>query len=220
MIHWVIERARGARRLDELIVATDDVRIADAARRIGATAVMTRSDHASGTDRVAEAVPAGRAAAVVNIQGDEPLMDPALIDRLAEAVLADEACDMATAVAPLEAEEDFLNPAVVKAVCDGDDWALYFSRSPIPFVRDGGFTGGTGLRWRHIGVYAYRDVFLRRFVATPPCPLEQAEKLEQLRALYMGARIKVLKTSYAGTGVDTPDDVAKVEARIRSAGMV
>jgi 3-deoxy-manno-octulosonate cytidylyltransferase (CMP-KDO synthetase) len=219
MIQWVVERARQAARLDEVLVATDDSRIADAATRAGARAVMTRPDHASGTDRIAEAVTAGGASVVVNIQGDEPLIDPALIDQLASAVGDDDSCDMATAASPLEAEEDLGNPAVVKVVCDGAGWALYFSRLPIPFVRDAGFRAAEPLHWRHIGVYAYRERFLRRFVAAPPCLLEQAEKLEQLRALHLGGRIKVLRVRHAGVGVDTPADVPRAEALMRNAGI-
>lgn len=220
LIQRVIERAQSARRLDRILVATDDERIAVAARAAGAQAVMTRPEHPSGTDRVAEAVGSMEAEVVVNLQGDEPLMDPGLIDRLADLMLRDPQWDMATAATPIVREEDLRAPSVVKVVCAQDGRALYFSRALIPHIRDSGEPAGARpLHWRHLGVYAYRRAFLTRLVATPPCDLERAEKLEQLRALYLGAKIAVLETAEEGVGVDTPADVVYVEQLIRQRGL-
>jgi 3-deoxy-manno-octulosonate cytidylyltransferase (CMP-KDO synthetase) len=217
LIQWVVENTLRARRPHAVLVATDDERIARAVEPLGVQAVLTRPDHPSGTDRCAEAVERVVADVVVNVQGDEPLIDPDLIDGLAGALLADRGWDMATAASPIESEADLSAPSVVKVVRDAAGRALYFSRWPIPFVRDpGGESGGAGpLHWRHIGVYAYRREFLYRLVATPPCRLEMAEKLEQLRALHIGGRIRVLETRHTGIGVDTPEHVSYVEAALR-----
>lgn len=219
LVQWVYERARQARRLDELLVATDDPRIAEAVQRFGGTAVMTRADHPSGTDRIAEAVAGRGADVVINIQGDEPLIDPSLIDDLAIAMSGEGHWDMATAVCPICDASDLVNPAVVKAVWAADGRALYFSRACIPHVRDPEDAPAGVRHWRHIGIYAYRSTFLEKLVQAPPCPLELAEKLEQLRALDLGARIRVITTQEAGLGVDTPEDVARAEAALRAAGL-
>ncbi len=219
LIQWVLERAQQARLLDELIVATDDERICCVADALGARTVMTRSDHVSGTDRVAEAVDGLDCGVVVNIQGDEPLIDPCLIDRLAEVMLADESLPMATAAAPLHAPQAE-SPAICKVVVNGSGCALYFSRCPIPFVRDRDFRATETLYWRHIGLYVYRAAFLRALVQEPPSLLERAECLEQLRALHMGARIKVEFVEHDGIGVDTPEDVARAEELLRQNGLV
>jgi len=218
LVQWVVESASRAQRLGELVVATDDARIVEAVEGFGGKAVMTRADHPSGTDRVAEAVGGTDAEVVINIQGDEPLIDPALIDKLADVMLAEGELDMATAAAPIDDEADLANPAVVKVVCDCRGRALYFSRSTIPFVRDND-VDTAGLHRRHIGIYAYRRSFLGRLVATPPCLLERAEKLEQLRALHIGAQLAVVDTDDFGVGVDTPEDVVKVEELLRARGM-
>jgi 3-deoxy-manno-octulosonate cytidylyltransferase (CMP-KDO synthetase) len=210
LIQWVIERCRCAKRLDDVLVATDDERIRRAVAGLGARVVMTRPDHPSGTDRVAEAVRGLNADIVANIQGDEPLIDPGLIDRLVQAMTAEPGWDMATAAAPLDTDVE--RPSVCKVVFDREGRALYFSRCPIPFVRDSGFRAESPLHWRHIGIYLYRAEFLGKLVAEPPCLLERAECLEQLRALDLGAMIKVVKTDHAGIGVDVPADVPKVEA--------
>ncbi|MCU0858764.1 MAG: 3-deoxy-manno-octulosonate cytidylyltransferase [Pontiellaceae bacterium] len=213
MIQRVAEQVVQAESLDTVLVATDDQRIADAVDSFqipGVKAVMTRADHPSGTDRIAEAVANEPCDVLINIQGDEPLMEPDLINRLA-AVMADGNWDMATAAAPIKNEADLKNPAVVKAVFGRDGQALYFSRSVIPHVRDAG-TDAAGAHWRHIGIYAYRRNYLLRLVAEPPCQLENLEKLEQLRALYIGCRMNVLPVDDIGTGVDTPEDILKVEA--------
>jgi 3-deoxy-manno-octulosonate cytidylyltransferase (CMP-KDO synthetase) len=220
-LYWVIRRARQARRLDALLVATDDRRIAEAARGWGVEAVMTSPDHPSGTDRVAEAIRGRGAAAAVNIQGDEPLIDPALIDRLAESVATPGGPDMATAACGIADPDSLARPSVVKVVMNGAGDALYFSRSVIPHIRDAAPDAAMppGVYWRHIGVYAYRAAFLEKLVAEPPCRLEQLEKLEQLRALHLGARIRVLCVDDYGIGVDQPSDVAPAEAALRAAGL-
>jgi 3-deoxy-manno-octulosonate cytidylyltransferase (CMP-KDO synthetase) len=221
LLHWVLARARRARRLAEVIVATDDERIRAAAKTAGVEAVLTDPAHASGTDRVAEAARGRRADVVVNIQGDEPLLDPELVDALVDA-LADGRWDMATAACPLAEEATARRPSVVKVVCAADGTALYFSRALIPFFRDRAPDAPfpPDIYLRHIGLYAYRGSFLKRFTATPPSRLEQIEKLEQLRALEMGSRILVRMAREAGVGVDTPEDVPAAEAALRAAGEV
>ena len=217
LIVRVLERVCQASRLDEVVVATDDERIAVAVRAAGGTVAMTRSDHPSGTDRVAEAVAGRLADVIVNVQGDEPLIDPGLINRLADAMVRDPEWDMATAATPIRDVSDLGKASVVKVVWDSRGRALYFSRAAIPFVRD---EAPPGLRhWRHLGIYAYRRSFLDRLVAEPPCVLELAEKLEQLRALHLGASIKVIETEDTGIGVDTPEDVPRVERALRAAGL-
>ena len=213
MIQRVAEQVVQAKSLDAVLVATDDPRIADAVASFeipGVEAVMTRTDHPSGTDRIAEAIANADCDVVINIQGDEPLMDPDLIDQLAEAMAAGD-WDMVTAAAPIENDEDLQNPSVVKAVFSADGQALYFSRAPIPFVRDAQ-TDTAGAHWRHLGIYAYRRDYLLKLVAEPPCALENIEKLEQLRALHIGCRMKVLQVADVGIGVDTPEDIERVEA--------
>ncbi len=213
MIQWVVERVKQARKLDAVIVATDDERIAECVRALDIPDVrvaMTRDDHPTGTDRIAEAVQDLNIDAVINVQGDEPLIDPALIDELAEVIASGE-WDMATAATLIEDEAQINDPSVVKALFNRHGQALYFSRATIPYIRE--FTGvpPDGTYWRHIGIYAYRRDYLLKFVAEPPCALENLEKLEQLRALDMGCRMKVVKTRDFGIGVDTPEDIAKAE---------
>lgn len=212
LIVRVVERVLLARKIDRVMVATDDERIAEAVRGL-ADVAMTRSDHPSGTDRIAEAAAGTDAGIVINIQGDEPLMDPGLVDRLADAMRADAGWDMGTAATLIRDGKDVASPSVVKVVWGEGHRALYFSRHPIPFVRDAaaGGTPADRLHWRHIGLYAYRRSFLERLVRTPPCQLESAEKLEQLRALHIGAKMLVLETDDIGVGVDTPEDVHYVE---------
>ena len=219
LVQWVYERARQAKALDAILVATDDERIRRAVEGFGGRAVMTRPDHPSGTDRIAEAVAGLDAQVVVNIQGDEPLIDPGLIDELGRTLAADAAWDMGTAASPIREAADLRNPAVVKVVWDRAARALYFSREPIPHVRDGTAPGAAPVHWRHIGIYAYQRSFLQRLVQEPPSPLELLEKLEQLRALHIGGRIKVLPTSHPALGVDTPADVPAAEAALRAHGL-
>jgi len=219
MIQRVVERVVQAKTLSVVIVATDDQRIVDAVASFGipeARAVMTRADHPSGTDRIAEAIAGEECDVVINIQGDEPLMDPALIDRLGQVMLSGD-WDMATAAAPITDAFDLKNPDVVKAVFGRDGQALYFSRAPIPFVRDAG-TEVEGAHFRHIGIYAYTREYLLKLVAEPPCQLEKLEKLEQLRALHIGCRMNVLEVDDVGIGVDTPEDILKVERILAETG--
>ena len=210
LIQHVWERCQQCSRLDEIIVATDDARIRDAVTAFGGKAVMTSPDHPTGTDRIAEAVRAVPAAThIVNIQGDEPLIDPALIDELAATMAADPLLDMATAANPLDPGDLAVHdPNVVKVVTALDGRALYFSRSPLPFFRNA--VNGLPVL-RHKGIYAYSRGFLERFVTWPPSPLEQAESLEQLRALENGASIKVLITDDTSPGVDTPEQALEIE---------
>ncbi len=214
MIQWVVERVVQAKKLDTVIVATDDQRIAECVQSLKIPDVqvaMTRPDHPSGTDRIAEAVQALECDAVINVQGDEPLIDPNLIDELAE-VIASSDWDMATAATAIEDEAQITDPSVVKALFNRHGQALYFSRSTIPHIREPKGISTAGIYWRHIGIYAYRRDFLLELVSEPPCTLENLEKLEQLRALDMGCRMKVIKTQDFGIGVDTPEDIAKAEA--------
>ena len=212
LVLWVAEAAERASSLSDVIVATDDSRIEAVVREAGHRAVMTRADHPSGTDRVAEAVMAEDADVVVNIQGDEPLMDPGLVDRLVVEMQATD-WDMGTAATRIDSPELLHDPSCVKVVWGADHRALYFSRSVIPHVRDKA-DEGIHAHWRHVGLYAYRRTFLERLVSTPPCELELAEKLEQLRALHIGGRMVVMETTEEGMGVDTPEDVANVEKLI------
>ena len=218
-----IARRAGA---DGVWVATDDERIVAAVRQHGFDAVMTSPDHASGTDRVAEVADQLQwddAEIVVNVQGDEPLLDPALIDAVANALRGDPDAAMATAAHPLATAEDFFNPNVVKVVCDVRGRALYFSRAPIPWDRDR-FAGRrdalpTDLpAQRHIGLYAYRVGFLRRFGQLAASPLERCESLEQLRALWHGYPIQVVSVDHPpAPGVDTSEDLQRVR-RLFDAG--
>ena len=211
LVAWVVEAVRKAKSLDDVIVATDDDRIAAAVAAHGGKAAMTPSELPSGTDRIACA--AGDFAdddILVNIQGDEPLIDPALIEALVARLKNDEKWAMATAVTPIKSVEDLRAKTVVKVVLDNDDGALYFSRSPIPCDRDSEPDLSSGLYVRHLGIYAYRGLFLKKYVSESPCLLEQTEKLEQLRALWMGAKIAVVRTDDEGVGVDTPEDAERV----------
>lgn len=193
-----------------MIVATDDERIFAEVEAFGGRAVMTSPDHPTGTDRIAEALKARPTAThIVNIQGDEPLIDPALVDELAAAMQADPSLDMATAANPLDPSDPAVtDPNVVKVVVALDGRALYFSRSPLPFFRN---PVANLPVLRHKGIYAYSRGFLERFVSWPPSPLEMAESLEQLRALENGASIRVIRTMDTSPGVDTPEQARLVE---------
>ncbi|MDD2601172.1 MAG: 3-deoxy-manno-octulosonate cytidylyltransferase [Kiritimatiellae bacterium] len=218
LVEWVVEAAQRAKELDEVRVATDDGRIADALQG-KVKVVMTSADHPTGTDRVAEAADAAEQDIVINIQGDEPLIDPALIDTLVLRMKADPGWSMATAATLIKSMADLQATTVVKVVLAADGGALYFSRSAIPCRRDGSPDLAGGLYLRHLGIYAYRGGFLRRLVAEPPCLLEQTESLEQLRALYIGGRIAVIQCDDEGVGVDCPGDVPRVEKILRSKEM-
>jgi 3-deoxy-manno-octulosonate cytidylyltransferase (CMP-KDO synthetase) len=213
MIQHVYERAREAASLTEVIVATDDERILAAVRECGGQAVLTSPDHRSGTDRVAEAAAERDADVVVNIQGDEPLIDPHAIDALVAPFLSEPALSMTTLAVPIRAAEEIDDPGVVKVVVDRHGYALYFSRYPVPYQREEG-TGSSGGRLKHLGLYAYRADFLQAFSRMEPTPLEQAEKLEQLRALENGERIFVVLTEHDAVSVDTPEDLARVRALV------
>jgi 3-deoxy-manno-octulosonate cytidylyltransferase (CMP-KDO synthetase) len=203
IVQHVWERCSAVPGADLVIVATDDMRIAEAAFAFGAEVSMTSPDHPTGTDRIAEvARRLTRHTLIVNVQGDEPFIEPDLVARLISTLQADRSLAIATAACPLD-PRDLGNPASVKVVCDLDGNALYFSRSLIPADRDGDVHPA---RLRHLGVYAYRRRFLLDFVSWKQSPLEQAEKLEQLRALEHGAQIRVLPVSAAGPGIDTPED--------------
>jgi 3-deoxy-manno-octulosonate cytidylyltransferase (CMP-KDO synthetase) len=210
ILQHVFERASEARYVTQVIIATDDDRIADAARSFKAPVRMTRADHVSGTDRVAEAASADTAELVVNIQGDEPLIDPAAIDAAVLAMVDDFDSPMGTLKKRIEDPSQISNPNVVKVVTDRAGRAIYFSRSPIPHVRED-FGGTVSLtRYKHIGLYIYRRDFLLGYPDLPVGPLEQAERLEQLRALENGHTIRVVETEYESLGVDTPADLERV----------
>ena len=208
MLQHVFERARASQYLSEIIVATDDARIADAAKSFGAPVRMTRGDHPSGTDRVAEVASASTAEVVVNIQGDEPLLDPAAIDVAILALLDDPDVPMGTLKKRIENPDEVSNPNVVKVITDRLDRAIYFSRLPVPYIRDADAPSMT--RFKHIGLYVYRRDFLLSYSDLPVGPLEQAERLEQLRALENGFPIRVAETEYESLGVDTPEDFERV----------
>ena len=215
LLQHVWERCRRARKLDHIIVATDDFRIAEAAFSWGAEVAVTSAQHSSGTDRIAEvAAKAKQFAHVVNIQGDEPMIDPKLIDRLVLALKQDRKLEMITAAHPFAEPGEAASPHQVKVVLNRQNEALYFSRSVIPFVRD---RPGSHQYFRHQGIYGYTRGLLLRFVRWKSTPLECAESLEQLRALENGVRIKVVMTGGGWPGVDTPEDARMME-RLMSSG--
>jgi 3-deoxy-manno-octulosonate cytidylyltransferase (CMP-KDO synthetase) len=216
LIQHVWEHCLKAKRLSQIIIATDDMRIAEAAFDFGAEVSLTSPKHPSGTDRIAEVAARLRGFGhIINVQGDEPALDPRLIDRLVQALQLDPKLKMVTAASPFEIASDALNPNNVKVVTALDGKALYFSRSLIPFDRDNSqlSTPNSQPLW-HIGVYGYRRDFLMQFVRWRPTPLERTEKLEQLRALEHGATIHVVRTRHHSLGVDTPEDVPRAEAAL------
>jgi 3-deoxy-manno-octulosonate cytidylyltransferase (CMP-KDO synthetase) len=219
-----VHRVAVASGAQEVIVATDDERIRAACAAFGADVEMTDPSHASGTDRIAEV--AGRRRwspgdIVVNLQGDEPMLPPALIRQVADLLAATPAAAIATLATPISDEADYLNPNVVKVVARADGLALYFSRAPVPWDRDGAADSAPGRERhrdarRHIGLYAYRARALSALAAAPPAPIELRERLEQLRALWLGLGIAVADAVAApGPGVDTPEDLARVEALLQ-----
>lgn len=217
MIQWVCERAARVRGLDRVLVATDDPRIREAVRGFGGEAVMTSPDCPSGSDRVWQAIRDVACDRVVNLQGDEPALQPESVEVLLDLMAVDEGLQMGTLASPLASREDYLNPNVVKVVLGERGRCLYFSRSPIPFLR------GTSLEqapvFRHVGVYAFRKPFLERFTSWPQGSLEKAEALEQLRALEYGAVVRAAVASWpAAAGVDSPEDVEAVEAVLAAPG--
>lgn len=212
MIQRVYQRAAQARGVGRVLVATDDARIRDAVEAFGGEVVMTASGHRTGTDRIAEVADGLDAEVIVNVQGDLPLLDPAMVGDALAPLLADGGLPMATISAPIDSREELANPNVVKVVTDRDGYALYFSRSPLPHHRDGAPGGALGRK--HIGLYVYRRDFLLSFARLAPTPLEQAEQLEQLRALEWGFRIRVTEVEAASIEVDTPRDLERARARL------
>jgi len=210
-------RACQAELVDEVVVAADDERIADALEPHGVNVVMTSPDHTTGTDRVAEVAAQSDAAIIVNVQGDEAMIDPRVIDETIRPLLREPDVAMSTACHALSDPAKIADPNVVKVVRDQRGHALYFSREPIPHVRGGGATAGT-VHFQHIGLYVFRRDFLIVYANLPPTPLEQLEKLEQLRALENGYKIAVVETDYRCIGVDTPADLEEVRALLRARG--
>ncbi len=218
MVQHVYERARQSLLLTDVVVATDDVRIEAAVKRFGGKVVMTPSTIQSGSDRIAYAAQSISADIIVNVQGDEPLIEPRMIDQTISILLDDTDAVVSTAVKRITLGEDVFNPSVVKVVLDKNNYALYFSRSPIPHVRD----EKHGVNWvdnftfyKHFGIYVYRAEFLRKFSSFQPTMLEQSEKLEQLRILENGFRIKAAVTEFDSIPVDTQEDLEKVRAKMR-----
>ncbi len=245
LVHHVYERARRSKTLARVVVATDDLRIRDAVAAFGGEVQLTAAHHPSGTDRVAEVAASLSSELVVNIQGDEPLIEPAMIDEAVAPFFVEAELVMGTVCRRLEAEDECHSPHVVKVVRDCRGFALYFSRAPIPYRRVHGsqFTvhgkGGGGsegdaqssvlstqpsvlspqpLYYKHIGLYVYRRDFLLELARLAPTPLEEAEQLEQLRALEYGYPIRVVETKYDSIGVDTPEDLARIERMVAATG--
>src|SRR5262245_55598656 len=226
MILRVVERARQTASISRVIVATDDERVFQVGAAAGVEVVMTSPEHATGTDRLAEVAAEIDAEIIVNVQGDEPLIEPATIEAAVAPLLADRSIVMSTTCEPIESVEDALKPNVVKVVVDRDGFAVCFSRNPIPFPRAAVMEHGSikaALRARpellktfkkHTGLYAYRRDFLLTYAKLPPTPLEQSEMLEQLRALEHGYRIKVVAVAHRSIGVDTPEDLKLVRRMI------
>jgi 3-deoxy-manno-octulosonate cytidylyltransferase (CMP-KDO synthetase) len=209
MIEHVYRRAAAARTVSRVIVATDDERIARAVAAFGGEAMMTSASHQSGTDRLAEVAASLACDVVVNVQGDEPVLEPETIDAAVEPLLADARLEMSTLRRRITDPAEHENPNVTKVVVDQDGHALFFSRAPIPYTRPG---QPPAPAWAHVGLYVYRRDTLLRLASLPQTAMERAEALEQLRAVEHGIRIKVVKTAYASIGVDTPDDLARVRA--------
>ncbi len=222
MIQHVYERTLKASLVSRAIVATDDHRIADVIHQMGGEAIMTSTAHETGTDRLAEVAQGLEADIVVNVQGDEPLINPAMIDQAIEPFLTDPALKMGTLKSRIRCLHDFLSPNVVKVVTDNSGNALYFSRSPLPFFRDKwhdlkdeAFASGRLLCFKHVGLYVYKRDFLLEYAAMPQTFLELSEKLEQLRALENGIRIRVVETAFESLGIDTPEDLNKAKERMK-----
>jgi 3-deoxy-manno-octulosonate cytidylyltransferase (CMP-KDO synthetase) len=213
MIQWVYERAMASHLVDDVVVATDDERVLDAVKAFGGAVVMTSPAHVSGTDRVGEAAAATSADIIVNIQGDEPLIEPEMIDAAVGPMIEDPGLNVCTLMTRITDEGEYLDPNVVKVVVDAEGFALYFSRSPIPFSR-APFKEAAPPLFKHVGLYVYRREFLKKFTAMKPAPLEEAEGLEQLRILQNGFRIKVVETPFNPVSVDTPEDLEMVRKMV------
>jgi 3-deoxy-manno-octulosonate cytidylyltransferase (CMP-KDO synthetase) len=221
MIQWVYERTQRSRLVDRVVVATDDERILQAITTFGGEVVMTSPEHPTGTDRVAEVANKLDCDIVVNVQGDEPLIHPEMVDQAISPLLDDPSIPMGTLCKEIDTSEEAFDPNVVKVVFDGNGFALYFSRAPIPWDRDhwSGKNSFTGLAlarpiYKHIGLYVYRRDFLLHYAKMPQTPLEASEKLEQLRALESGYRIKTVVTEHESFGVDIPEDLGKILQRL------
>jgi len=213
MVQWVYEAAGRVPSVERVVVATDDERVAKAVEGFGGEAVMTSAAHPSGTDRVAEAARRIGAEIVVNLQGDEPLIDPQVVELAIEPLLAEAAVVMSTLCTRLHDEADWRDPNVVKVVRAANGDALYFSRAPIPHPREATDLDACPV-YKHLGLYVYRADFLERLTELPPSPLERVERLEQLRVLEAGYRIRVVETTHDTIGVDTPDDLERVRALV------
>lgn len=220
MIQWVYERTARCLAVNRVIVATDDERIAAAVRAFGGEVEMTRADHPTGTDRLAEVATRIESALIVNVQGDEPLIDPRMIEQVIDPMRRNPGVPMGTLKCRITSPEEYLNPNVVKVVTDRNDYALYFSRAPIPYGREIMDQIDTEFSqieaYKHVGLYIYRRDFLLTYHKLAPTPLEQNEKLEQLRALENGFRIKVAETRLTSQGVDTPEDLERVRRVLAS----
>jgi 3-deoxy-manno-octulosonate cytidylyltransferase (CMP-KDO synthetase) len=214
MIEHVYRRAAAALSISSVLVATDDDRILEAVRSFGGAACMTSADHQSGTDRLAEVASDLACDIIVNVQGDEPLIEPAMIDEAIEPLLVDPLVVMSTLRRRIENPADLQNPNVTKVVVDREGFALYFSRAPIPFVREG---APPAAAWRHVGLYVYRRDCLLQLAGLPPTELERSESLEQLRALEHGIRILAVETKFDSIGVDTPEDLERVRRLVHGA---
>jgi 3-deoxy-manno-octulosonate cytidylyltransferase (CMP-KDO synthetase) len=207
MIEHVYRRAAAASCVSSVLVATDDERILEAVRGFGGVACLTSPDHLSGTDRLAEVAAELGSEIIVNVQGDEPLIEPSMIDEAVEPLLEDPMVLMSTLRRRIDDAADLQNPNVTKVVVDRDGYALYFSRAPIPFTRDG---SPAAWAWRQVGLYVYRGDCLLQLASLPPTELERSEALEQLRALEHGIRILAVETNHDSIGVDTPEDLDRV----------
>jgi 3-deoxy-manno-octulosonate cytidylyltransferase (CMP-KDO synthetase) len=215
MIQHVVERVKLSKDVSRVLVATDDERIKKAVEGFGGEAMLTRADNRTGTDRVAEVAAHIPAEIYINIQGDEPLMDPGTVDAVVAEMLDDESVQLATPCSAITEQKEIMDPNIVKAVQDFEGNALYFSRAPIPWVRDSGGVPVAAKHWKHIGLYGYRRDALLEFPTLPPGELERIEQLEQLRWLENGFRIRVVETDYNAVSVDVPADIQKVEQLLR-----
>ena len=215
LVQHTYERALCAKSVEQVLIATDDERVLEACEIFGAACVMTSVEHKSGTDRIAEAVGGMDVDIIVNLQADEPDIDPAYIDRVADLLIANPDAQMATLLAPFENPGDIANPNIVKCITDSAGRAIYFSRSVIPYDRQAGGVGAVDCYRRHLGIYAYRKDFLMSYTAMEPSFLEQAEKLEQLRAIENGYTILTATVAKAWDGVDTEEQYQAFVKRIR-----
>jgi 3-deoxy-manno-octulosonate cytidylyltransferase (CMP-KDO synthetase) len=215
MIQRVWEQVSRAKKIAKVVVATEDERIRAAVQAFGGEAVMTRADHRTGTDRIAEVAVAAHADIFINVQGDEPLISPDAVDELASAIAEDETVQLATLAVPLQNPKDIMDPNIVKVVLDFNGDALYFSRAPIPWVRDTA-NAVHARHLKHLGLYAYRREALLDYRTLPPGDLERVEQLEQLRWMENGYKMRVAETEHDSVSVDVPEDVARVEKLINA----